>query len=188
VAPVRALLEADLHRRARRLAEAGPAGLFAELHPAVRWEGDRLEVEMAYDEDVDLGGRGLLLVPSAFMWERPAAITRPPWQPTLIYPARGAATLWEPRGGDAGGALGRLLGPTRARVLARLRRAPHHDRAGRAARAHDGRRLAAPGRPAGRRALHARRERRIVLYARTALGDALVGEGVDPGPARSCRG
>ena len=93
---VHALLEAEVLHRARRLADAGPSGLFADLHPTVRWVGERLEVQQIYQGEVKLDHRGLLLVPTAFHWQRPATITDPPWQPTLIYPARGVATLWEP--------------------------------------------------------------------------------------------
>ena len=35
---VGALLAADIHHRARRLTEAGPAALFADLHPDVHWD------------------------------------------------------------------------------------------------------------------------------------------------------
>jgi DNA-binding transcriptional ArsR family regulator len=40
-----------------------------------------------------------------------------PWQPTLIYPARGVAGLWSPPPADVPATLGRLLGTTRARLL-----------------------------------------------------------------------
>lgn len=45
-ARVRTLLEAEVHHRAQRLAEAGPAGLFASLHPTVQWHDDRLVVDL----------------------------------------------------------------------------------------------------------------------------------------------
>jgi DNA-binding transcriptional ArsR family regulator len=43
-----------------------------------------------------------------------------PWQPTLIYPARGIAGLWQPPATQPPIALGRLLGRTRARLLLAL--------------------------------------------------------------------
>jgi hypothetical protein len=58
-------------------------------------------------------------MPSAFQWARPATIDVAPWQPTPIYPARGIATLWHD-GAQAPDGLVRLLGATRAAVLAGL--------------------------------------------------------------------
>src|SRR5581483_11567778 len=109
-----------IDHRARRLAEHGPAELFSGLHPEVAWGGDHLDVVVArHDATVELGGRGLLLMPSAFRWAAPMVIDLPPWQPTLVYPARGIATLWD-EGTRAPDALERLLGATRAAVLADL--------------------------------------------------------------------
>src|SRR4249919_365297 len=45
---VHALLHADVHHRARRLTEGGPAALFADLHPTVHWDADELLVEQEY--------------------------------------------------------------------------------------------------------------------------------------------
>lgn len=117
---VLALLDEDIRYRARRLTEGGPARLFGDLDPRVSWEGDRIEVDQVYCEDVELRGRGLLLVPSAFQVTRPASITSPPWQPTLIYPCRGVALLWEETPPEGPDALVRLVGGTRARLLSVL--------------------------------------------------------------------
>jgi DNA-binding transcriptional ArsR family regulator len=113
-------------------------------------------------------------MPSAFQWARPATTDLEPWQPTLVYPARGIATLWE-QGAHAPDGLVRLLGATRATVLADLD-APRST-------ADVAQRLSIS--PAG--ASHhlttlrdaglatARREGRTVLYVRTPTGDALAG-------------
>jgi hypothetical protein len=171
---ISAFLDADVAYRSRRLAAAGPAALFGDLGEGVRWRDACLDVEVPlHDATVELGGRGLLLMPSAFDALRPSVIDRAPWQPTLVYPARGIATLWLHAPGAPDG-LARLLGPTRASVLAdlgaprstgelaeRLSLSPatasHH--------------LAAL-RDAG--LLTSRRDGRSVLYVRTALGDALA--------------
>ena len=122
---VRALLQADISYRARRLSEGGTRALFSELHPSVRWhQGGRLELAIAYEAPVALDQRGLLLVPSVFAWPGIYVVTDPPWQPTLIYPARGTATAWEPTGEPTPAALRRLIGPTRAAILQALQ-APH---------------------------------------------------------------
>jgi hypothetical protein len=57
-------------------------------------------------------------MPSAFS-ARTFVIDREPWRPTVIYPARGIATLWEETAPAPEG-LARLLGATRAQVLAQL--------------------------------------------------------------------
>ena len=118
---LRALLEADLLYRSRRLTEGGPAGLFEDLHPNVRFGEARLEVHASCSaNDVALSGRGLLLVPSAFAWQNPRLIIDPPWQPTMIYPARGVALLWEPGSARTSEALAGVLGQTRATLLEAL--------------------------------------------------------------------
>ena len=113
------MLDADLAHRARRLTEGGPAALFADLHRMVRWRDGRLDVGTLFDASVPLAGRGLVLVPSAFYWQSVGPIIDPPWQPTLIYPARGVELLWQP--GEAGPrALSRVIGRSRADLLAAL--------------------------------------------------------------------
>lgn len=122
---IRALLQADISYRARRLSIGGTQALFSQLHPSVRWhEGGRLDLAIAYEAPVALDQRGLLLVPSVFAWPDIYVVSDPPWQPTLIYPARSAATAWEPPTEPAPDALKRLIGPTRAAILQALQ-APH---------------------------------------------------------------
>ncbi|MFC4532316.1 ArsR/SmtB family transcription factor [Sphaerisporangium dianthi] len=114
------LLEADLMWRTRRLTAGGAQQLFADLHPSVRWEGDRLITARHWCHTGALGGDGLLLVPSAFRWPDTAIITEP-YQPMLVYPARGVGTLWEAGPPPAPGALAALIGKTRAQLLLSLR-------------------------------------------------------------------
>jgi hypothetical protein len=115
---LRALLQADISYRARRLSAGGARALFSELHPSVRWhEGGRLDLAIAYEAPVALDDRGLLLVPSVFAWPGIYVVSDPPWQPTLIYTARGTATAWEPTREPAPDTLKRLIGPTRAAIL-----------------------------------------------------------------------
>src|SRR6185312_13050788 len=78
---IRAFLEADIAYRAQRLTTGGPAALFADLNPNVTWRQPHLDVQVpAHDATVDLDGRGLLLVPSAFA-ARPVVSDRAPWLP-----------------------------------------------------------------------------------------------------------
>jgi len=118
---IQALLEADLSHRARRLTERGAAGVFADLNDSIVWEEDMLVLrDSSCDTLRSLDGRGLVLVPSAFQWQRPSTIVDPPWQPTLLYPARGVGLLWEQQGVSASDQLAGVLGTTRAALLAAL--------------------------------------------------------------------
>jgi hypothetical protein len=117
---LRSLLEGDILYRARRLADAGAQGLFADMHPEVSFEDGELQVEKPFEVNVALEGRGLLFVPSAFAWPLLVAITEPPWQPTLIYPTRGVGALWDPEQRPQPEALRALLGERRASVLEAL--------------------------------------------------------------------
>ncbi|MER7888887.1 DUF5937 family protein [Micromonospora sp. NPDC094482] len=114
---VRGLLDADVGFQSRRLAEGGLDRLFAELHPRLRWNNGVLTREYGGDERRDLRGEGLVLVPSAFKWDQVVVIVDPPWQPTVIYPARGLGALWQPLSADRHTALGRLIGRTRTVLL-----------------------------------------------------------------------
>jgi Family of unknown function (DUF5937)/Helix-turn-helix domain len=173
-AQIRAALEADIVHRARRLTAGGAIEVFDDLHPDVHWRGDTLEVGRNVDHDVDLRGRGLLLVPAAFAWPEVFAMIDEPWQPSVIYTPRGIGMLWAPDDGGDREALAALLGRRRAGILATLD-AP-------AATTDLARRLRAS--PAGvnehlgilRRAglVRAARDGRRVLYERTPMGDALV--------------
>jgi DNA-binding transcriptional ArsR family regulator len=76
-----------------------------------------VEVDGPLDEQVDLAGRGLQLVPS--LWTRPGFTVR--WaQPTLVYPLGRFAWAAPPGTGGDGDPLASVLGTTRARVLRTL--------------------------------------------------------------------
>jgi DNA-binding transcriptional ArsR family regulator len=170
---ITAVLEDDIAHRARALTAGGPIEVFGDLHPQVAWRAGALEIDRDVEQAVDLGGRGLQLVPSVFIWPRSGAMLDPPWQPAVIYPPRGVGTLWEPRVRDPR-ALGALIGDRRAAILAALDRE--------ATTTAVARRLAAS--PASvsehlgvlRRAglVRGRRAGREVHYARTAAGDAIL--------------
>jgi DNA-binding transcriptional ArsR family regulator len=178
---IRALLEADIAHRARRLTEGGAAALFADLHPTITWREDEaiLDADLPYRGHVVLDGQGLLLVPSAFSWLGPATLTEKPWQPTLLYPARGVATLWEAGGERTPEALARVIGQTRAALLAELDAPRSTTDVARVLGVTPG------GASQHLGALHdaglvaRRREGRVVLYVRTPLADALVAAGAD---------
>ncbi|WP_407561267.1 DUF5937 family protein [Streptomyces sp. 184] len=173
------LLEADIDFRARQLASAGLGELFALLHRRLSYQDGLLTVRTKGSQryERDLGGDGLLLMPSAFVWPDVVTGFQPPWQPTVIYPARGVGALWSDTGPEAAQTLARLLGAGRATVLAAL-----VEPASTSALA---RRLGlAPSsvsahlsvlKAAGLLTSH--RERHRVLYERTPLGVALAAGG-----------
>ncbi len=117
---IRSLLEQDVLYRARQIADGGTARLFCDLDPAVRWDEGELRVEGHCEAELDLDERGLLLVPSVFVWPKVTLVSADPWQPTLIYPARGVGMLWSPEQTAPPDALERLLGRTRASLLMAL--------------------------------------------------------------------
>ncbi|MDQ1036081.1 hypothetical protein QFZ75_002497 [Streptomyces sp. V3I8] len=117
---LRALLEADVSFHSRRLAEVGLAGLLPELDRRVAWSAGGLTIDSRGEHVRELGGRGLVLLPSAFTWPDVVSSFDPPWQPTLVYPARGIGGLWTEPSEHTSQALVRLLGRGRAAVLAAL--------------------------------------------------------------------
>ncbi|WP_181766576.1 ArsR/SmtB family transcription factor [Streptomyces albidus (ex Kaewkla and Franco 2022)] len=119
---LRDLLEADIAHRSRQLAEAGLERLFADLHPRLSWREGTLSIRTSYRglQVQELRGRGVLLMPSVFVWPDVVSGFAPPWQPAVLYPARGVGGLWQQPTKDSAQALARLLGANRAAVLGEL--------------------------------------------------------------------
>jgi len=180
---VRDLLEGDVLFRARRLADRGIEGFLADLHPAVSWSPATIHVahgatsatpgNRTADCQLDLAGRGLLFMPSVFSSPKVAVILDHPWQPTLVYPARGVALLWDRPTSPTSGLIA-MLGRTRAALLTDLtapsspsRLAARHTISLATVSEHLG-----VLRAAGLATAH--RAGRQVLYELTPLGHALV--------------
>jgi DNA-binding transcriptional ArsR family regulator len=170
---VRELLERDVAYRARRLAEGGLVHLFADLSPVVALDGHELQIRQRAPATVELDERGLLLCPSAFVAPRVSVTLEPP---ALVYPARGTAALIGQRRVESGHAVSRLLGATRAEILALL-----EEPSTTTTLAHVLRR--SPGNVADHLAVlreaglvTRRRVGRRVLYWRTPLGHATLGQ------------
>ncbi|MBK6013830.1 DUF5937 family protein [Streptomyces sp. MBT53] len=171
---LRALLEADIAFHSRRLAEVGLGVLLPEISRHCAWDAGTLTVDFRGEHERHLGGQGLVLLPSVFIWPNMVSTFEPPWQPTLAYPARGIGALWTDPADHTPDALLRLLGRGRATVLTALT-----EPSSTTALAH--RLHLAPSsvsahltvlRDAG--LLTARRYGHQVLYERTALGAALA--------------
>jgi DNA-binding transcriptional ArsR family regulator len=170
---LRDVLDTDIDYRARQFRTGGLTAVLTGIHPGIAVDGPRILIPTIHSGRLALDDRGLQLVPSVFA-QRLGLMMVPPWQPSLVYPARGSATLWEDVPAPAGDPLAGVLGRTKARVLrelatpattttlaTRLGVAPstisEHVRA-----------LTAAG------LLSGRRTGRSVQYRRSSLGDELV--------------
>lgn len=174
---LRSVLEADIAHRSRQLANGGLEALFADLGPRIGWERDTLTIRIhgAHPGTQRLDGRGVLLMPSVFVWPDVVSGFAPPWQPTVLYPARGIGGLWQEPGSGTPDTLVRLLGRNRAAILGGLDRpasttelAHRHGLAPSSVSAH-----LTVLRDAG--LLASRRHGHQVLYERTATGSAVAG-------------
>jgi DNA-binding transcriptional ArsR family regulator len=175
----RTVLEADIAHRARRLAGGGADALFADLDRRVRWRPGVLTVEYPArtvpSADVAVGARGLVLAPTLFARGAFTAIA-PERSPVLGYPARGRATMAEETAAPpAGETLRDLLGARRAQLLTVLGEPAGTTELARrfgitpaAVSQHLGVLYAA-------RLVNRTRSGRVVLYARSPLGDQLCG-------------
>jgi DNA-binding transcriptional ArsR family regulator len=168
---LRDVLERDVLYRSRLLARGGLASLFADLEPLLTLRDHDLFVDLTFEGTCVLDGQGLNLTPSAFIWPYAVAMIDP-HPPTLVFPARGVASLFWGTHGEA--AVGQLIGQTRAEIL-ELVAEPTHTSA-------LARRLGrSPGNVADHlKILHASglvvraRVGRNVMYSRTPLADALL--------------
>ncbi|OZM71460.1 transcriptional regulator [Amycolatopsis antarctica] len=170
---LRSIVAADIEYRSHRLADEGVAGVLNDLHESVRLRGDVLTVRARSRSRVRLDRRGLLLLPCVFAWPRVGVMLVPPWQPTVLYPARGVGRLREPPA-VASRELAGVLGRTKAALLTALDEPMSTSalavRLGLAASTvseHLGA-LRAGG------LLDTARHGHAVLYRRTELGDALL--------------
>lgn len=118
---IRAVLDADLAYRSRQLTDSGLRPVLEAIDPRITWSDGLISVGDGIGQRVELRGRGLVLMPSAYIWPAVVAIADEPWQPTIVYPARGIGSLWQ-QAVVPPDTLVRLLGRTRALLLAALER------------------------------------------------------------------
>jgi regulatory ArsR family protein len=184
---LRAICERDVVHRAGQLGRSGWGGALDGLHQSVRWRGGAIEVRRrgpgadnragnTTDNTTDLGGAGLLLVPSVFVWPGIAVFDEDPWPRALIYPARGISALWSDTGRADPGAMAVLVGPSRAKILVALAEPASTTQLARSmdmAIGAVGDHLAVLR---NARLVDRARAGRSVLYRRTPLGDALAAQ------------
>ncbi|MEU9099978.1 winged helix-turn-helix domain-containing protein [Streptomyces sp. NPDC048361] len=118
-----ATVAADRALRIRALDVGGVHGLLDSLRPVLDWRPPVLSGPYPVDLDIQLGGRGLRLIPSHFCWRTPVALVDASLDPVLVYPIEHPM----PSPGATAGqcrhhVLAALLGRTRAGVLAGLDR------------------------------------------------------------------
>ncbi|NBE56691.1 ArsR/SmtB family transcription factor [Streptomyces boluensis] len=120
---LRALLEADVARRALTLVDGGVRALLDDLHEDIAWDDGQLVVRSPRaprtTHRVDPGRHGLVLLPSAFNWPHVGVDKSPRTTASIRYPAAGVGLLWEPPAPQLSG-LAPVLGRTRTELLAAL--------------------------------------------------------------------
>jgi DNA-binding transcriptional ArsR family regulator len=118
-APVRELISADIAFRSREITRLGFGSALVQIHPSVTIDEGSVRVANTDALTLDLAGKGLALMPSAFVWPDVIVVHDQPWPMTLVYPARGIGELWSaPPVPPA--ALAGVVGKTRALLLADL--------------------------------------------------------------------
>jgi DNA-binding transcriptional ArsR family regulator len=129
---VNARIRAEQAIRGRILMEGGVERLLTTLAPTwIRWERPVLQVRVDAELDIQLGGRGLLLVPALFVVNHPALYydeSQSGQTPFLAFSAAGdlldTMSVWSGGPGAAeqpgNTALAALLGRTRAAALATI--------------------------------------------------------------------
>ncbi|SDT35280.1 ArsR/SmtB family transcription factor [Actinoplanes derwentensis] len=171
---LRLLCERDVVHRSAELGRAGWQAALDGLHPKVRWRDGGIDLLGRSGGTTDLGGAGLLLVPSVFIWPEIAVFADEPWRKAIIYPARGVATLLEQGPPETPEHLAALIGRSRALILVMLADPASTSQLARAL----GLAVGAVGDHLGvllrAGAVERARSGRSVLYRRTALGEALT--------------
>ncbi|MDQ4502917.1 helix-turn-helix domain-containing protein [Sinomonas sp. ASV322] len=118
---LRSVLLADIDSRLEELARHGIQEVFKTLHPSVRPTPDGLEITRGCEvTTLPEPGRGLILVPNAFVWPNTLVLNTAPFVPTITYAPRGVGRLWEKVRETNESPISRLLGRTRAQILAQL--------------------------------------------------------------------
>ena len=174
---MRLLLEADVMYRGREIAQYGLGRMFSGLSEHIGFADNvvSVKVQSSVDYRRTTSGDGLTLVPTMFTRRATVPITADE-APLIHYPVRGLGTLWQIEQPIVPAAVAALIGGPRANLLVRLAvPASSTELATRlgvsAAAVNQHLRALQAG-----RLLTSSRYGRTVLYRRSALGDALLGE------------
>nr|QEO73599.1 ArsR family transcriptional regulator [uncultured bacterium] len=122
----RTYLATERDMRGRIVITHGAERLLSTLHPGLEWQAPVLSIPSEHDRDIDLDGRGLLLAPSLFLYDKPCVAIeaeRETGLPALAFSVPLSPTVLSsaPVSADAGDqALAALVGHTRAAALQAL--------------------------------------------------------------------
>jgi DNA-binding transcriptional ArsR family regulator len=122
----RSYLEAERDAWGRVVITHGSERLLSTLNPKLVWKPPVLEIPSKRDHDVCLDGRGMLLSPSLFLFDKPCVVLnaeRETGLPALAFSvpfSRGAAEAFWSASESNGQALAALVGQTRAAALEAL--------------------------------------------------------------------
>ncbi|WP_344222212.1 winged helix-turn-helix domain-containing protein [Kribbella sancticallisti] len=173
---IRSLAESDIAWRSERIVGAGIRDGLSSLHDRIRVDGEHLIVRTTcHAPDPAPIGAGVVLVPCAFAWPEVLLLDTGHQPATLAYTPRGTGMLWAAQTNGLNGIPG-LIGRTRTNLLNALDLpATNSELAERLG-------LTPPTTSqhlqillqAG--AVSRRRTGRLVYYARSPLGEALVTE------------
>lgn len=121
---IHARLDAERAVHNRLLGDGGLGSLLNTLHPGLAWRPPFLELTgMRVEREVRLDGRGLLVLPSYFCWQKPTLIKDPALPFVVVYPMSHDAPVADAPGAPRAGrptrrrSLGALLGQSRAEIL-----------------------------------------------------------------------
>ncbi|WP_344884855.1 ArsR/SmtB family transcription factor [Zhihengliuella alba] len=118
---LRSLQLEDIDWRLAQISRNGMAEVLKSLHPSVVPTPDGLDIVRGCDATGHPDpGAGLILVPNAFIWPETLVLNVAPFVPTLTYAPRGVGRLWESAPSCPDAPLAKLLGRTRAQILAQL--------------------------------------------------------------------
>ena len=117
---IKGVLRDDVAYRATRLAADGVDGMLGDLHKELSVADGTLLIDKPHhDLDRTLNGAGLCLVPSVFSWPQLIVMAQPGQPADITYGCRAAATVWD-GAAPLDDPLGALLGRTRAAILRSL--------------------------------------------------------------------
>ncbi|NUR73926.1 MAG: winged helix-turn-helix transcriptional regulator [Hamadaea sp.] len=114
---VEAAVEHDRSVRIRTMADGGVARMLDGLRPMIEYSDGELRVPSHPDQEIHLGGRGLLLIPAYFGVNHPMTMFEESADPVLVYPVERRFDLLPDTASERRSGLAALIGQTRASLL-----------------------------------------------------------------------